>query len=351
MKQLRTLLILIILLAIPVSGFAQDKDKSTSDFECSIPKKFRKVRPHPDGTPTEVKLGIIFVDIKAIKDVSQTFSSDIIARASWNDHRLSKKSIGKSLEHCDFTLDQIWHPDLIPVNVVQVDIYKKMLDIDENGNVNYSMRIRNGGFYSDFLFKDFPFDRQDLHLMLITFEQEDDELTFSIDNEYTGIRKTLSAEGWDIILEEPIISTEYLEVQDRYLTRIDFRLSAERHTGYYLWKVILPLCFIVLMAWCVFWINPSEVGPQIGLSTASVFTLIAYRFSLGFLLPPVTYFTRMDIFILLSTILVFSALGVGIATSRLASKGKLDLALKIERYSKVLYLILFAVIIMVSFFL
>ena len=66
MKQLRNLLLLIILLAVPVSGFAQDRDKSTSDVECSIPKQFKKVRPHPDGTPTEVTLGVFFIDIKAL---------------------------------------------------------------------------------------------------------------------------------------------------------------------------------------------------------------------------------------------------------------------------------------------
>ena len=105
------------------------------------------------------------------------------------------------------------------------------------------------------------------------------------------------------------------------------------------------LLMIVLMAWAVFWIDPSAIGPQIGLSTATIFTLIAFRFSLGFQLPKVSYFTRMDKFVFASTVLVFLALGAAIATSRLASQGNKELANRIEKWAKIIYLGIFAIII------
>ena len=162
------------------------------------------------------------------------------------------------------------------------------------------------------------------------------------------IRKALSIQGWNIKLTEPVITSEQVE-SHKNIARLDLRLLAKRHPGYYLWKVIFPLCLIVLMAWCVFWIDPSQLGPQLGLATATVFTLVAYRFTLGFFLPQVTYFSRVDKFVLLSTFLVFIALGLAITTSRLASKEKKDLAGKIERTSRVVYLITFALIIIYSF--
>ena len=33
------------------------------------------------------------------------------------------------------------------------------------------------------------------------------------------------------------------------------------------------------MAWTVFWIDPKEIGPQVGVSTASVLTLIAFQYA------------------------------------------------------------------------
>jgi len=98
------------------------------------------------------------------------------------------------------------------------------------------------------------------------------------------------------------------------------------------------------MAWAVFWIDPKHLGPQVGLSTATVFTLIAYRFSIGFSLPKVSYFTRMDNFVLFSTILVFIALGTAIATSKISSDGENALAKKIEKYMRVIYLVVFGCI-------
>ena len=60
--------------------------------------------------------------------------------------------------------------------------------------------------------------------------------------------------------------------------------------------------------------NGDQIGAQIGISTATIFTLVAFRFSLGHLTPQVSYFTRLDKFVLLSTILVFIALAGAVAT-------------------------------------
>ena len=105
------------------------------------------------------------------------------------------------------------------------------------------------------------------------------------------------------------------------------------------------------MAWSVFWIDPSQIGAQIGLSTATVFTLVAYRFSLGYLVPRVSYFTRMDTFVFLSTLLVFLALAGAVTTAKFAFDGKQHLAKRVDRWFRVIYLILFAIIIQYSFLL
>jgi hypothetical protein len=57
----------------------------------------------------------------------------------------------------------------------------------------------------------------------------------------------------------------------------------------------------------------------------------------------------MDKFVLLCTILVFLALAGAITTSKLSFDGNQDLAKKIDRLSRVIYLILFAIIIIYSF--
>ena len=102
------------------------------------------------------------------------------------------------------------------------------------------------------------------------------------------------------------------------------------------------------MAGTVFWIDPSEMAAQLGISTASVLTLIAFQFSLGHLLPRISYLTRADKFVLGSTILVFLALAEATITGRIAKSGRQELSLKIDRWSRLIYNVLFVVIIAYS---
>jgi len=216
--------------------------------------------------------------------------------------------------------------------------------VDDNGNLNYRQRYL-GEFTSNLDYKDFPFDRQILKFTLAAVGKEADNIEFHLDMENITMRSNISIEGWAVSIMEPLVSTEFIKATNRIVPRLDFRLLADRDENYYIWKVIVPLCLIVLMAWAVFWINPEAIGPQIGLSTATIFTLIAYRFSLGLTLPRVSYFTRMDKFVFFSTVLVFIALGIAVLTSRIATTGNLHRALKIEKISRVVYLLVLAAII------
>ena len=58
-----------------------------------------------------------------------------------------------------------------------------------------------------------------------------------------------------------------------------------------------------------------------------------------------SYFTRVDTFVLFATVLVFATLGVAIATSRIAISGNKQLALRIEDWAKVIYLVIFILLI------
>ena len=151
-------------------------------------------------------------------------------------------------------------------------------------------------------------------------------------------------------VKPPKVTSEYLASQKRSLARIDFKISARRHIGFYLVNIIFPLVLIVFMAWTVFWIDPSLAGTQIGVSTASVFSLLLYQSRLAQLLPRISYLTRLDIFVLGTTLLVFMALGETVLTSRLAKTGKEVLGRRIDSRARWIYLVLFSLIIVYCFF-
>jgi hypothetical protein len=69
------------------------------------------------------------------------------------------------------------------------------------------------------------------------------------------------------------------------------------------------------MSWVVFWIEPSEPGIQLSIAMTSMLTLIAYRFAVDTQLPRLPYTTRLDTFILTSTLLVFFSLIEALVTT------------------------------------
>jgi hypothetical protein len=101
---------------------------------------------------------------------------------------------------------------------------------------------------------------------------------------------------------------------------------------------------IVAMSWTVFWLNPEQFGPQIGIATTSMLTLIAYRFMVGGSLPMVSYLTRMDYFIFGSMILVFITLVQAVVTSILVNSERTTLAKRIDRWCRCIFPIGFVLV-------
>ncbi|UCE41408.1 MAG: hypothetical protein JSV17_18585 [Candidatus Aminicenantes bacterium] len=307
-------------------------------------------RPDPEGVPTKVSVGIVFLDVTKIDDVTQTFTADFYFIYRWSDPRLDIRGEENAPEIRLFELDEIWNPQLLILNQRNLkDYYEDYFRVDTSGNVQYSQRFF-GELSSPLDLKDYCFDAQVLPIQVASSRYGPEELLLSYNEQLTGQRGTFSIAGWTVKLEEPQTTGEYLAFQGRDLARIDFPLHCQRHTGYFFIKLLIPLSLIVLMAWAVFWIDPSALGPQIGLPTSAVFTFILFNFRIGQVLPRISYLTRIDRFVLGATFLVFMALGEAVMTTMLARKGKEDLAKNIDKIARYLYLLLFAIVIIIAFF-
>jgi cadmium resistance protein CadD (predicted permease) len=66
-------------------------------------------------------------------------------------------------------------------------------------------------------------------------------------------------------------------------------------------------------------------------------TLIAYRFAVGSEVPNIHYLTRMDKFLLGSTLLVFASLVEVVVTSSLVSRDRLERARNVDRWARWLF--------------
>jgi hypothetical protein len=78
-------------------------------------------------------------------------------------------------------------------------------------------------------------------------------------------------------------------------------------------------------------------------------TLIAYRFVVSGSLPKISYMTRMDIFVLGSSILIFVTLLQSVITASLSSKGNETLAAKMDKQCRWVFPLLYIIVCLIAF--
>ncbi len=321
---------------LPVAAVAQE-DAATGADRCATPAVQTDLRPDAQGPPTEVTVGMSLVDLLGIDDISQTLAGDFLVVLRWTDPRLAH------LEGCEVPLERIWEPGLVVVNSGRkFPSLPEEAEIGPGGSVRYIQRY-GGTFATYHNLRDFPFDQQQFRVWLLPFEAPEEDVVLSVDENVVGRRDLLNISDWTVSTVKAFVDRIYVTTLDQYHSQFTFEIHAERITAYYLWKVLLPLCLIVIMSWAVFWINPAKFGPQIGLSATAMLTLIAFLFATTNMLPALGYFTVLDFFIGGATILVFLAMLQSLITSYLVSNDKVELALTMDHVCRILFPLVFLV--------
>ena len=333
--------VVFLFVVIVVSSIAYAKP---APKQCEIPDIRNDIRPNVGKGPTKVEIGIRMLDLSKIDDVGQSLTGDFALSVKWKDSRLA------GLAGCEVPLKKIWHPGIIFMNSGRKFLTRpENVTIKSGGEVKYVQRYY-GTFATYHKLENFPFDKHELKLTVIPAESSVDEVGFIVDENVTGRRDILNIPDWNVGDVKGEVTSMYTDMYDRYIPEYNFIIPAKRITNYYLLKVLLPLCLIVIMSWAVFWIDPSQFGAQIGLSATSMLTLIAFLFATSTMLPKLGYFTILDVFISGSTIIVFSALLESVLTSFLASNKRGSLSRKIDRISRLAFPVVYATFIIIIMF-
>ena len=292
------------------------------------------IRPASGQDPTRVMVLVYIEDVGGINDVEQNFTANVYMEYRWLDKSLAHPGPGTIVKD----LTDVWHPRIQIIN--QQHIWKTLPDVVTvfpNGEAIYLQRVL-GNFSQPMKLQDFPFDRQvfNVHLAAVQHSPEQVELVPSPDITY-GIEETLSVADWKVVgWNAEVLPYKPIPVRGE-IASIRFSFTAQRQIGYFILKIIIPLVLIVTMSWVVFWIDPKEAGIQFSVSMTSMLTLIAYRFAVGGFLPKISYMTRLDVFILMSTILVFTSLVEVLLTSTLARADRLEMARRIDLWARLVF--------------
>ena len=327
-KNIVFFIVMILILTLTQSLNAQQQDKTD------------------DKHPSEISVVIFVLDIDNIDSADQNFTANVFVGCRWTDPSLAHPGPKKIVK----PLKEIWHPRIQFVNQQKIfHTFPPEVEISPDGEVVYRIRVW-GNFSQPLNLRNFPFDKQEFNIQIIATGYKPDEIKFVSDSKIqSSIAEKLSLADWSVVQSKAQV-TPYKPLSAIEVSGFMFSFTAKRHSDYYLLKVILPLLLIVGMSWIVFWIPPTQSATQISVSVTSMLTLIAYRFAVDSHLPNISYLTRLDYFILGSTILVFLTLLQVVITSIMASNDNLKTALIIDLHSRWIFPLIFSTIFIHSLF-
>jgi hypothetical protein len=300
--------------------------------------------PESDG-PFPVTVFVYVLDVDDIDSSKQTFTANLFLKLTWTDPRLVFEGDGPVIK----SKDEIWHPHIQILNQQRLlKTYDEHFEVFPDGRVRYRQRFW-GNFSQPMDLREYPADDQVLSVHLFAAGHSPDQVELVASNESeNAISANLSVTDFEITGSEWVV--EPFRPLDTGPGKASIRRNyhASRKTGYFIVKIFIPFILIVMMSWSVFWIDPADGGTQIGVATTSMLTLIAFRLAIDNSLPKISYLTRLDVFVMASTILVFLSLFEVIITSRLAKVDLHDRALNIDRRSRLVFPAVFLAVLVLS---
>ena len=205
------------------------------------------------------------------------------------------------------------------VNAVNTEvngIHKEVQEVRHLGdNRYYFTGFHQGDFYFNPDFRRYPFDVQDLQIIVENSILGEDELVMAPDTasfnlsdqpaDFQGISDELiHAKNQNyrfkktrIYADTGVYNSNFgdpdFDPHSRY-SRIVFKLSIDRAFIPYISKLLIPLMIILAQAYFVFFIPPKAIDIATSITVTSLLSAIAFQFSLGQELPEIGYLIFVD---------------------------------------------------------
>jgi hypothetical protein len=304
-------------------------------------------RPGVEGQKLTISGTLFLLDVSKIEGADQSFTADVFMMLQWRDERLASATEGVRR----LPLKSVWDPRVQIINQRRIwKSFPEEVDVSPDGTVIYRQRYY-GQFASALDLHDFPLDRHRFGVQLVVPGYGPQEIEFVLNTEGFGEGRSphMTVPDWSVGPFELRAAPYAVIPGGREIAGLEGTFEAHRHLGFYVGKAFVSVAIIVFMSWVVFWLGPEHVGPRLSVAVTSMLTLIAYRFLLGQSLPPVSYLTRLDYFLLGTTILVFVALIQVAATSSMNAGDRADRAISMNRLSRWLFPTAFVLLIVWSF--
>ncbi|HWB12539.1 MAG TPA: hypothetical protein VG826_25160 [Pirellulales bacterium] len=265
----------------------------------------------PPDRPVKVTLSVDLLEVSQIQDHDEKFEVEFYLFMTWKDSRLAFDASGGRQKRV-VPSEQIWTPQPDLTDDLDVTVQNgRNAHIHADGTVMWRQYYR-GTLSSNFDLHEFPFDVHRLEVHIEASAGEIDDVVYvagegRVHEEQASERFHVVPHGWEMLgLSTAVSEARYPRLGETF-SRFVLRIDVKRDPHFYWWAIVLPLLPIVATSWSVFWMDPKEFSSQVGVGVTAMLTVVAYRITIDSSLPPLSYMTRMDYFLLVCQVWVFGA--------------------------------------------
>ncbi len=284
--------------------------------------------PHADEAqvPAEVTIGAYIDNIQVVTLETNSFDADFYVWMRWTDPDLNPQDTVEIMN-----LFQSW-------SLTSTATYDEPIR-QSDGSYYYLMRYQ-GSFNTPFSVADYPFDSQNLQIVIQDGTNDAGAVQFVPDSEPIGIDPTMTLPGYDIGVPSLMVSdytypTNFGEldpdpganVQSRAV--ISIPLASPVASGFI--KTILPILLVVATAFLVFFVPVQFVEARVGLVITCLLTLVAMQLGISSELPDVAYLLMLDVLYLFAYGFLLVAMADVIYTARKVRLGDTEAAGSVNR--------------------
>jgi hypothetical protein len=315
----------------------------------------------PPSQPTKVQIGVYLVALTKVDPPSEsfpTFKAEIFLDLKWHDSRLvfDAKEAGTDrevfLEHeAELELERIWWPDVEFDNAQgERHVEARELVILPDGTVEYSERF-NCDFVSHPDLRKFPFDSQHFDIRIESFAWDERFLQFVPYDAKIGFNSEHQASlEWEVEKVSAIVDSKKEVRSESAFSAFTLRIDVHRISGYYVWKIVLPLFLIVVFTWSTFWMPGEPASGRMQRAFLALLTVVAFNQVVSRNLPRISYITFMDS----AVFLAFAFVGLTVMTIMYGQvkehKGDKEAGLRLDRHARWVFPLTFSLAATVMWF-
>jgi hypothetical protein len=292
----------------------------------------------PPGTPTLVAVGLFITEVTEVNEVDNTFTIEVFMDNVWCDRNRPKPDRLPVIDReAREELARGWNPNVTFVDELEAPIREnEELKVFRDGTVEYKQKL-NVTLENRFDLRKFPFDRQKLRVELESFDWPATQVQLTRRADRVAFSERFEIPEWQAVAVGSDIR-EMEEARDRTeFSELVVTLEVDRESGFYVWKILVPLVLLVGISWSVFWMSGETLAARIAISFTGILTVVAYQFVINEVLPKVTYFTLWDTILLLSFVLMALTVAVNVLQALLRIKRREKLANEIDATARVAF--------------